>query len=325
LPAWGEASARPAPRVSVVMTAYNDLRFFDEAVASVLGQDFADFELIVVDDGNEDKSGFAGVEARDGRIRLLVNPHNVGTAVAANRGIAAARGDIIVRLDADDVCEPARVGRLVAALDADPELGLIASAVTLINEAGAALSVQVMPESDVEIRWTMLFHNPFYHSSAAFRRSLFDEAGGYLPHELVSQDHYLWAELMRRCRARNLSEPLARYRINSRGLIARHFNSNPRGRTHAIRERLWAEIGLRYDLYSDTPAMEISRFLRGEDIPPERRAAAYSVLRMTFDAFVAAPRRFDRAEDALVVDRLGAALAARMAASPAPDGAEAHV
>src|SRR5262245_47754343 len=105
------------PRVSVVMTAYKDLRFFDEAVASVLAQDYQDFELIIVDDGSPDKSAFAGVEARDPRIRLLVNPMNLGTAAAANWGIAASTGEIISRLDADDAYQPTRLSRLVRELD----------------------------------------------------------------------------------------------------------------------------------------------------------------------------------------------------------------
>jgi glycosyltransferase involved in cell wall biosynthesis/predicted O-methyltransferase YrrM len=314
-------SAGRTPRASVVITAYNDLRFLDEAVASVLAQDFPDLELIVVDDGNEDKSAFAGLEARDPRLRLLVNPHNVGTAVAANRGIAASRGGIIVRLDADDVCEPARVGRLVEALDADSELGLVGSAATMITEDGAPQSIERLPESDVEIRWTMLFRNPFFHSAVAFRRTLFDEVGGYRAHELISQDYYLWAALVQCCRARNLAEPLVRYRVNSRGLIARNA-TNWRGRTHAVRKRLWDGIKRVYDLYTDTPAMDINRFQGGMEIPPERRAAAYKVMQDAFEAFKIAPRAFDRPEDQDEIERLGGALAERIAASPALDEPE---
>ncbi|WP_252719815.1 hypothetical protein, partial [Acinetobacter baumannii] len=75
--------------------------------------------------------------------------------------------------DADDIAEPTRIGRLVAALEEDSELGLVGSAVTLIDEADQVFRVQQMPETDLEIRWTILFHNPFYHSAVAFRRRCF--------------------------------------------------------------------------------------------------------------------------------------------------------
>ncbi|HEY5711653.1 MAG TPA: glycosyltransferase family 2 protein, partial [Allosphingosinicella sp.] len=127
----GDASA---PACSVVMTVYNDRRFVREAVDSLLRQDFEDFELIIVDDCCDDPDFVAGLAALDSRIRVLRNVQNVGTAVSANRGIDAARAAIIARLDSDDVAEPARIGRLVEALRADPELGLVGSAVTYIDE-----------------------------------------------------------------------------------------------------------------------------------------------------------------------------------------------
>ena len=94
------------------MTVYNDMRFLDAAVDSILRQEFRDLELIIVDDGTGQDAIFDALARRDPRIRIVVNPANLGTAEAANRGIEVARGDIIARLDADDVAEPARkIGR----------------------------------------------------------------------------------------------------------------------------------------------------------------------------------------------------------------------
>ena len=76
-----------------------------------------------------------------------------------------------MRLDADDVAERTRVGRLVAVLADDPQLGLVGSWCTLIDEAGRPQGDRRMPASDLEIRWTILFHSPFYHSTVAFRRA----------------------------------------------------------------------------------------------------------------------------------------------------------
>ncbi|WP_163069274.1 hypothetical protein, partial [Acinetobacter baumannii] len=74
------------------------------------------------------------------------------------------------------------------------------------------------------------------------------------------------------CKARNLAEPLTRYRENPRGLTATHLTKNPRSRTHKIREESWRRLGLTYDLYDDAVARSVSQFLRGSDINPEGRA-----------------------------------------------------
>ncbi len=275
------------PRASIVMTVYNDLRFLDEAVDSILHQEFRDFELVIVDDGTRQDAVFKALGERDPRIRIVVNPTNLGTAAAANRGIEAARSDIILRLDADDVAEPTQVGRLVAALDQDPELGLVGSAVTLIDETGRPHGVQPMPETDMEIRWIILFHNPFYHSTVAFRRKCFEEAGRYRINELVSQDHYLWFDMLPFCRTKNIAEALTRYRVNPLGLTATNAK-NARNRTHPIREWSWARLGLEYDLHEDAMAGSLSQFLRGGDIAAERRAAAYRKILGLLGAFLAA-------------------------------------
>ena len=299
------------PRASVVMCVYNDLRFLDEAVSSVLQQQFADFEFVIVDDGTQADT-VRRLAARDPRITVVVNERNTGAAAAGNHGIAAARSDIIVRLDADDVAEPARIGCLLAELEREPELGLVGSAVTLIDEAGRPHGVQPMPETDVEIRWTILFHNPFYHSSIAFRRSCFEATGGYKEDEPVAHDHYLWFAMLDGCRARNLSEPLVRYRVNPRGLTAQHATGSPRRRTHAIREQLWARLGLTYALYDDELAAVISRFLRGFEIDAVRRGPAYEVILTALHAFAAEMRSRARLGEDDALRRLVRGLVTRM-------------
>lgn len=309
-----------APACSVVMTAYQDFRFLDEAVASLLRQDFADFELIVVDDASSDPAPVAALAARDPRIRVLRNPKNVGTAISANRGIAAARSDIIVRLDSDDVAEPQRLGRLVGALRADPELGLVGSAVTIIDEAGRPLRLETMPETDLAIRWTLLFHNPFYHSATAFRRAAWEAAGRYREDEPVSQDHYLWFDMLPHVRARNLPEPLTRYRFNTAGLTATH-PTHTQARTDPIRAALWAELGLTYDTANRQPGLDASEFLRGLELRDEsRRAAAGEAILTSLDRLLAARpaliRESERAEAGRLPDRLRQRLARRPSRLP---------
>lgn len=304
------------------MTAYNDLRFLDEAIDSILKQDFGDLELIVVDDGTGETERFRRIQDRDPRIRVIALPANIGTAAAANRGIEAARADIIARLDADDIAEPDHIGRLVAALREDPDLGLVGSWCTLIDEAGRPIGIQPMPESDLEIRWTILFFNPFYHSTVAYRRCWFEAAGRYRPEELVSQDHYLWFQMLPLCKARNIPEPLTRYRVNSRGLSLVNAKGT-RSRTHAIREALWKELGLIYDLYDDALAQDVNRFLRGQEIADAgRRLMAYRVIAKVLRRFLSMRRFLAQALESRDADRLKNTLLDRMLASPPRKGRE---
>lgn len=299
------------------MTSYRDTRFLMEAVQSVLAQDFHDFELIVVDDGSPDPAPVAALSKLDPRIHVLRLEHNVGTAEAANRGIATARAPIIARLDSDDVAESGWLTAIMAALDADPELGLVGTAVTLIDEAGRKIAVDQKPESDFAIRFTLLFHSPFYHPTVAFRRHLFDAVGGYRADQPVSQDHYLWHALLPRARARNLPQKLVRYRSNSAGLSQSNSSGDWRSRTHPIREALWQEIGLDYPLSGLALGSEADALIKGSpSLRPALHSQAVQAIENALDNVIAMRGNFIWAGDEEAADQFAAQLRARLSAPP---------
>lgn len=263
--------AASSPACSVVMTCHRDRRFLNAAVASVLAQTFTDFELIVVDDGSPEPLPLAELERRDPRIRTLRLAENLGAAEAANRGVALARAPVIARLDADDLAEPGWLAAVMAALAEDPQLGLVGTAVRLMNEAGRPFAIQPMPEGDFAIRFTLLFHAPFYHPTTAFRREVFAAAGGYRADRRVGADHWLWADMLPLCRARNLPQPLVRYRINPQGLTQQRRLGNPRALSQPIRDAAWREIGLPCAVAEEGPGRAASSLLRGR---PEGDGAA---------------------------------------------------
>lgn len=109
------------PRVSVIIPVYNAERYLAEAIRSVLGQDYGDVEIVVVDDGSTDRS--VEVAQRFEQIRLI-RQENLGPGAGLNTGIAHARGELIAFLDADDKWEPATLARRVARFDDDPNLDM---------------------------------------------------------------------------------------------------------------------------------------------------------------------------------------------------------
>jgi glycosyltransferase involved in cell wall biosynthesis len=112
------------PRVSVVIPTYNYGRYLGEAVSSVLGQTFPDFECIVVDDGSNDETGRVLASFTDPRMVIDRTPR-LGVSGARNRGVDLSRGDLIAFLDADDRWRPGKLERQVAILDKEPDVDMV--------------------------------------------------------------------------------------------------------------------------------------------------------------------------------------------------------
>lgn len=168
-----------APTVSVIMAMHNDARFVGQAIEGVLMQTFTEFELVIVDDASTDDSGAIVAQYKDPRIRLLVNEENVGQAAARNVAISHACGKYIAVHDADDVSAPHRLQAQIAYLDAHPEVVMVGSSAFVIDESGARKATWTVPSDDLEIKWSMLFANPFVHSSVMMRSSILATTGGY--------------------------------------------------------------------------------------------------------------------------------------------------
>ncbi len=128
------------PLVSVLVDTYNHERFIEEALASVLAQDFpaSDFEILVVDDGSTDGTRDL-LRKFEPRIRVL-RKQNGGQASAFNLGISECTGEIVAFLDADDWWAPNKLSRVVAAMTNEPEVGFVGNGVTTVYQDGTRMS-----------------------------------------------------------------------------------------------------------------------------------------------------------------------------------------
>ncbi|MGQ9670729.1 MAG: glycosyltransferase family 2 protein [Desulfosoma sp.] len=132
------------PLVSVVIPAYNAAWCVERAVRSVLSQDYPSVEVIVVDDGSTDGTPQILEKYRD-RVHVLRKP-NGGLSSARNAGIAAAQGDYVAFLDADDFWFPQKLSRQMAFMTANPSLGFTSTAAVVVAEDGTPLSLWRCPE-----------------------------------------------------------------------------------------------------------------------------------------------------------------------------------
>ena len=190
------------PLVSVVMPAFNAAETIARAVRSVLAQTYRDFELIVVDDGSTDETAAEVRAAANGdlRVRVLGFPHS-GIVSALNAGIAAARGELIARMDADDEMDPRRLEAQVALLAERPDIGVVGCLVEFGGDrdeaVGYALHVDWLNslcEPD-EIALHRFVESPVAHPSVTFRRVLVDRLGGYVDSD-EPEDYELWLRWM---------------------------------------------------------------------------------------------------------------------------------
>jgi len=204
-----------AAKVSVVMSVYNGEEYLGEAIESILHQTFTDCELIIVDDGSTDSTWRILTTYHDRRITLVRSQENLGLARSLNRGLKIARGDYIARQDADDVSLPARLTTQLEYFSRHSHVGLLGTAYHVVDTKGRHIATHRQPFTDTEIRWQMLFHNAFCHTSVMFRRELIDTGEPPYSKELrYSQDYDLWARLLRRTRAANLPAALVAFRTH---------------------------------------------------------------------------------------------------------------
>lgn len=205
------------PKVSVVMSIYNGEKYIDDSIGSILDQTFSDFEFIIIDDGSSDGSGkiIEKCAEADKRVVLLKNEANIGLTKSLNRGFKAARGQYVARQDADDISSPRRLALQVEYLESHRDVGVLGSAVSVIDAHGVETERRIPPLTNTAIRWKLLFHNSFYHSSVIFRRELLEKEGGYLDESLIfSQDYDLWIRLLSYTRGANLRDILVQYRLH---------------------------------------------------------------------------------------------------------------
>ena len=143
----------PAPRVTVLMSVYNDGLFLPLAVQSILAQTFPDFEFLIIDDGSTDDSIAYLSQLRDPRVRVVRHPQNLGLTQSLQHGVELAQGEYLARLDADDLATPDRLARQVDYLDQHPAIGLLGSAARKIDEAGRSRSFYRVPLNQLHVRW----------------------------------------------------------------------------------------------------------------------------------------------------------------------------
>jgi Glycosyl transferase family 2 len=205
------------PAVSVVMVTCNVEQFLPEAIESILGQTFRDFEFIIVDYGSTDKSKAISAKyaAADKRIKLHSTP-DCGLAEARKAACSLVLGRYIAIMDADDVSLPNRLASEFEFLEKHPEIGLVGGSAEWIDAKGRPLWVYDFPLEDKDIKAVIQTNNPFCHSAVLMRTDAFEQVLGYRTAFTQSHDYDLWLRVSEQFQCANLPQVVIKYRLHPR-------------------------------------------------------------------------------------------------------------
>jgi glycosyltransferase involved in cell wall biosynthesis len=269
------------PRVSVGLPVFNGENFLEAAIGSVLGQDFADFELVVCDNASTDRTAVIARDfaASDRRLRYHRNERNLGAAPNYNRAFALSTGELFKWLSHDDRLEPGYLTATVAALDAAPEAVLAHSLVDYIDATGAVFAhydsgLATADHPDPVHRFAAMVLRS--HSCVDFfglvRRSALE--GSLLHASFHGADRALLAQLSLRGRLVQVAAPLTQMREHG-ARYTRRQGSDARAR------RLWHDSSGAGA--SGLPSLDLwrayQRLVAAETLSPAARRGCRTVLR----------------------------------------------
>ncbi|MBQ5951120.1 MAG: glycosyltransferase [Lachnospiraceae bacterium] len=225
-----DRSGRPAsqerPLVSVIMGVYNCAETVAEAAACIFAQTYENWELILCDDGSKDGT-FAAIcalrEQCPEKVKVLKNDSNQGLNRTLNQCLAEARGDLIARMDGDDVCSPERFRKEVDALLADEKIDIVSTDMNFFDEGGTWGLIQHPTEP---VFRDFMKRSPFCHAPCMVKKRAYDAVGGYSedPKTLRIEDYDLWVRMYAAgFRGRNLHEALYAMRDDRNAYARRKF------------------------------------------------------------------------------------------------------
>ena len=213
-----------APALSVIMSVYNGARYLDDAIRSILAQDFADFEFLIINDGSTDGSSgiLREMAAGDHRIKL-VERENRGLVVSLNELIDLAKTPLLARMDCDDIALPNRFSLQIEFMNANPEIGIIGTNTHDLSEDGEIIIADdSYPQTPEDARLWLRNGPALCHPSAMMRTDLIRKLGGYRAAFRHAEDYDLWLRASRTISISNIPERLLLYRRSEGQVSQKH-------------------------------------------------------------------------------------------------------
>lgn len=273
-----------SPTITVLMPVFNAEKYIGQAIESILGQTFQDFELVIIDDGSTDHSAEKVTAYDDHRIRFFKNERNLGLVYTLNRGIEISRGHYIARMDADDISLPDRLSLQVQFLDTHPAISTIGTNMIFVDADGKGLRTPHwnVPENSVVIHWWLLMGLcGVNHPTVMVRTDTYRKLNGYDSDFIHCEDYELWLRCCRETKIANLAQACLMYRMHSSNVTSVH---NETQRQNVVRALHVAICKL---LERSVPIEIVHDLMLGEPLYSQRSALAANLLEEMLDVFIA--------------------------------------
>lgn len=208
------------PLISVLMPVYNCEEYVQAAIDSILGQTFRDFEFIIIDDGSKDRTAdiVKAAAARDDRIKVI-SRENRGIVPSLNEALAVAAGDLIARMDGDDISLPDRFQRQVDYLRAHPDCGLVGTQIMFMDPDGRPIAPMPNPLDHAGIVQTMLDGSESVsHPTVIFRRAVAQSINGYSDRYKHAEDIDFFLRMAEATQVANMPDLLLHYRQHAKSI-----------------------------------------------------------------------------------------------------------
>ena len=213
--------------VSIVTPSFNQDRYIEETIRSVLAQDYPDIEYLIVDGGSTDNTVNI-IRKYEDKLAAWVSEPDRGQTDAINKGFACAKGDILAWINSDDTYEPGAVSAAVKYLQEHPDTGMVYGDCNYIDESGDVIGKFNAAQTDYRLLRRGYTHIP--QQTMFFRASLWKQIGPLDPSFYFAMDYDLWTRIARRSQIKYIPQTWANFRLHASG------------KTIAADEHCWPEM-----------------------------------------------------------------------------------
>ena len=197
------------PKISVLLSCFNDASYLNNSISSILNQTLKEFEFIIINDGSTDNTSdvINKYLKTDKRIRTI-NQENIGLTKSLNKGIRIAKGKYVARIDADDISYEQRLIKQYNFLEENKNIVLVGAQRIINDNINNTVRKDFLPLTTNEVRKTAIYRNPFFHSLVMFRKDVIKKVGFYDETFKYVQDRELWSRIIHDYDTANLDEIL---------------------------------------------------------------------------------------------------------------------
>lgn len=212
---------------TVFMPVYNTEAYLNEAIESVLKQDYKDFDFLIIDDGSTDKSKEIIMSYSDPRIKFISAPHDY--IATLNLGLEVSSGEYIAHFDSDDIMPSNRLSSQLDFIRAYPEIDVCGGYIEMFGNINEMITWY--PLTHREITSFFLWGSPVVHGTSCIKKEFIDKNNlRYSDDYIYCEDYKLWVDIAKAGgKFANIPQTLLQYRCHRAQVSTQHHSEQKNG------------------------------------------------------------------------------------------------